>query len=175
MFQDSWQELNKTNISPSDIRKFQRYVRFTLFRLSVFGFEDIIKSLMEILREGFWIIRNPINVLESLAQQGYLAEIKGLLVYYQSLDQPVEYMKAITLRAMRFLPIINDQGWEIIVEFATITDGSISIAERLMATETWLYLGHKYNDFKQSHHITAVKNALRSEPSPPSRLQKIIF
>jgi hypothetical protein len=41
-----------------------------------------------------------------------------------------------------------------------------------MATETWLYLGHKYNDFKQSYHIEVVKNALYYEPSPPSRLQK---
>ena len=172
LFKNSWEELRKDNISSSESRKFQKYIRFTLFRLSILGLEDIIESLGEILREFFWIIREPINVLESMAQQGYVAEIKSLIVYYQSLDQSVEYLKAITLRAMRFLPVIDGQEWEIIVEFATILDSSISIAEKLMATETWLYLGHKYNNFKQSHHIEAVKNALRSKPAPPSRLEK---
>ncbi|MHC5825385.1 MAG: hypothetical protein ACYT04_58440 [Nostoc sp.] len=42
-----------------------------------------------------------------------------------------------------------------------------------MATESWLYLGHKYNDFKQSYHIDAVKKALQSEPS--NRLKKNYF
>ncbi len=170
LFQNNWEKLRKNNISSSESRKFQKYIRFTLFRLSILGLDDIIISLGEILREFFWIIRDPINVLESMAQQGYAAEIKSLLVYYQSLDQSVEYLKAVTLRAMRFLPVIDGQEWEIIVEFATILDSSI--AEKLMATETWLYLGHKYNNFKQSHHIEAVKNALRSKPAPPSRLEK---
>jgi len=69
-------------------------------------------------------------------------------------------------------PSIEAQEWETIVGFATSTDDSVGLAERLMATETWLYLGHKYNDFKQSQHIEAVKTALRSEPKPPSRLEK---
>ncbi|CAN1211055.1 Reverse transcriptase domain-containing protein [Tumidithrix helvetica PCC 7403] len=172
LFQNSWQELRKPDIGSPEIRKFQRYIRFALFRLSILGLNDIIPTLIEILREAFWIIRDPINVLESIARQGFLAEIRGLLAYYQNFAQPVEYLKAITIRAMRFLPNIDAQEWEIIVEFSTISDGSISIAERLMATETWLYFGHKYNDFKQSRHMESVKNALRWEPSPPSRLEK---
>jgi len=173
LFQDSWQRLHESDGSNSnEIRKLQRYIRFALYRLSILGLEDIRGVLMKILREAFWIIRDPINVLENLARQGYLAEIRSLLVYYQNLEQSAEYLKAITIRAMRFLPNIDAQEWELIVEFATISDGSVSIAERLMATETWLYLGHKYNDFKQSHHIEAVKTALRYEPAPPSRLQK---
>ncbi|MEG3899960.1 MULTISPECIES: RNA-directed DNA polymerase [unclassified Microcoleus] len=173
LFQDSWQSLHESDGSNSnEIRKLQRYIRFALYRLSILGLEDIRGVLMEILREAFWIIREPINVLENLARQGYLAEIRSLLVYYQNLEQSAEYLKAITIRAMRFLPNIDAQEWELIVEFATISDGSVSIAERLMATETWLYLGHKYNEFKRSHHIEAVKTALRFEPRPPSRLEK---
>ncbi|TBR56627.1 hypothetical protein B4U84_28710 [Westiellopsis prolifica IICB1] len=171
LFKNSWQELRKSNSdNPSGTRKLQRYIRFALYRLSVLGFEDILHVLMEILREAFWIIRDPINVLENLARQGYHAEIRSLLAYYQNLEQPLEYLKAIAIRAMRFLPDIDAQEWELIVKFATILDDSVSIAERLMATETWLYLGYKYNDFKQIHHIDAVKKALQSEP--PSRLKK---
>ncbi|MBO1352296.1 MAG: hypothetical protein EBE86_035290 [Hormoscilla sp. GUM202] len=173
LFQSSWQELRDSDaLNPNEIRRLQRYIRFALYRLSVLGFEDISIPLMEILRESFWIIRDPINVLERLARQGYLAEVRSLLEYYQNYEQPVEYIKAITIRAMRFLPDVDSQEWKLIVESATITDGSVSLAERLMATETWLYLGHKYNDFKQSHHIEAVKTALRFEPPPPSRLEK---
>ncbi|RUT09535.1 hypothetical protein DSM106972_000290 [Dulcicalothrix desertica PCC 7102] len=173
LFKNSWQELRKENNSnSSEIRKLQRHIRFALHRLSILGLGDILGSLMEILREAYWIIRDPINVLENLARQGYLAQIRSLLAYYQNLKQPVEYLKAVTIRAMRFLPNIDAQEWELIVEFATISDGSVSIPERLMSTESWLYLGHKYNDFKQSHHIEAVKKALRSEPSLPSRLEK---
>ncbi len=172
LFQNSWQELQTNNNNPSETRKLQRHIRFAIHRLSVLGLEDILGILMEILRKAFWIIRDPINVLENLARQGYLAEIRNLLAHYQNLDHPIEYLKAITIRAMRFLPHVDAQEWELIVKFATISDGSVSLAEKLMATESWLYLGHKYNPFKQSYHIDAVKNALRSEPSPPSRLKK---
>ncbi|MBE9126296.1 MULTISPECIES: hypothetical protein [unclassified Coleofasciculus] len=173
LFQNSWRELQESNGSkPSEVRKLQRDIRFALYRLSVLGLEDILQALMEILRKAFWIIRDPINVLENLARQGYHTEIRALLKHYQNLDQSAEYLKAITIRAMRFLPNVDAQEWELIVGFATISDSSVSITERLMATETWLYLGHKYNDFKQNRHIEAVKKALRSEPSPPSRLKK---
>lgn len=173
LFLDSWQKLhNSDDINPNKTRRLQRYIRFALYRLSILGFEDILSELMEILRESFWIIRDPINVLENIARQGYLAEIRSLLAYYQNLEQPVEYLKVVTIRAMRFLTELDAQEWEIIVKFATITDGSVSLAERLIATETWLYLGHKYNDFQQSHHIEAVKTALRFDPPPPSRLEK---
>jgi len=173
LFQNSWRELQESSDSkPSKIRKLQRDIRFALYRLSILGLEDILQALMEILREDFWIIRDPINVLDNLACQGYHTEIRALLKHYQNPEQSAEYLKAITIRAMRFLPDINAQEWELIVASATILDSSVSIAERLMATETWLYLGHKYNDFKQNRHIEAVKKALRSEPSPPSRLEK---
>ena len=173
LFCDSWQKLCELNSNkPSELRKLQRYIRFTVYRLSILGLEDIIQPLMNILRERFWIIRNPNHLLESLAQQGHCAEIRALLLYYQNLEQPMEYLKAITIRAMRFLPKIDAKEWEVIVEFATLLGESVSIAEKLMATETWLYLGHKYNEFKQNHHIEAVKKALLSEPRPPSRLAK---
>ena len=173
LFNSSWQQLCESDGSKQgEIRKLQKYIRFILYRLSILGFEDIIQPLIKILQKHYWIIRNPLNLLENLARQGYIAEIRGLFSYYQSFDRPVEYLKAVTIRAMRFLPNINAQEWELIVEFATISDGSVSVAERLMATETWLYLGHKYNDFKQSHHIEALKNALRTKPSLPTRLEK---
>lgn len=171
LFHNSWQELHKLNSSnSSEVRKLERYIRFTLKKLSLFGFKDILHILMEILRDAVWIIRDLINVMEDLARQGYHTEIRSLFAYYHNLDKPLDYLKAITVRAMRFLSDVDAQEWELIVKCATISDGSFSIAERLMATETWLYLGVQYNSFKQDDHINAIKKALNSDP--PSRLKK---
>jgi hypothetical protein len=173
LFQESWEQLRQADSrSVSQERKLQRYIRFAIYRLTVLSLEEIRGQIVEILQEAFWIIREPSHVIESFARQGYQAEIINLLLHYKNSTKSVEYLRSVTLRAMRFLPNINAQEWEDIVHFATILDGSVSVAEKLMATETWLYLGHKYNNFKQNHHINAVKDALRSEPPPPTRLQK---
>jgi hypothetical protein len=172
LFCDSWQKLGELkNNQTNEQRKFQRYIRFTLFRLSILGFEEIVTPLMEILcGEKFWIIREPIHILESFARQGYCPQIRTLLNYYTNRESSSEYLKAITLRAMRFLPDIDGQEWEIIVEFSTLE--SSSIVEKLMATETWLYLGHKYSSFKQDSHLQSVKKALNSEQDYPKQLLK---
>ncbi len=172
LFRDSWQKLCELNDDqPNEQRKLQRYIRFALFRLSILGFEEIVTLLMEILcSEKFWMIRDPIRTLESLARQGYCPQIRTLLNYYTNRELSSEYLKAITLRAMRFLPNIDGQEWEIIVEFSTIEYSSI--VEKLMATETWLYLGHKYSSFKQDSHLQSVKKALNSEQDYPNQLVK---
>lgn len=171
LFLDSWQKLcDSRDTKPSEQRKLQKYIRFTIYRLSVLGLEDIIEPLMNILQEQFWIIRDSIHLLENLARQGYYAEIRTLLTYYQNHKVSSEYLKAITLRAMRFLPKIDVREWEIIVEFSTLE--SSSIVEKLMATETWLYLGHKYSAFKQDSHLQSVQKALKSDQSHPNQLVK---
>jgi len=173
LFLDSWQSLKCLNEdNPIEYRRLERHIRFSLTKLSFLGFREIVSSIEEVFKDSFWIIRKPLNVLENIADQGFIKELNELHEHFQNLDQSVEYLKAITIRSMRFLPNVEAQEWETIVEFATSTDDSVGLAERLMATETWLYLGHKYDDFKQSQHIEAVKTALRSEPKPPSRLEK---
>ncbi len=172
LFQNSLKELDELDDwNQNKKRQLHRRIRFALYRLSTLGFEEIIQLLIEeVLLKQFWMIRDPLHLLENIARQGYDTEIRTLLICYQNFQPPVEYLKAITIRAMRFLPHVNAEEWQLIVNFSTISDGSVSIAERLMATETWLYLGHKYNNFKQNSHLEAVKNALKQ--SPPSRLEK---
>ena len=79
-----------------------------------------------------------------------------------------EYMRAIAIRAMRFLPTMEANQWNMLVEFATT---SKSVIERLMATETWLYLSDKYYDFQTKNHIKLLIKALDSEPPPTTRLK----
>ncbi|WP_008315932.1 reverse transcriptase domain-containing protein [Leptolyngbya sp. PCC 6406] len=173
LFLSSWQLLKCLNEdNPIEYRRLERYIRFSLTKLSFLGLREIISTIEEVLKGSFWIIRNPLNVLENIASQGFTKELNELFDHFQNLDKSVEYLKAITIRAMRFLPSVEAKEWETIVGCATSIDDSVGLAERLMATEAWLYLGHKYDDFKQSQHIEAVKAALRSEPAPPSRLEK---
>jgi SAM-dependent methyltransferase len=173
LFLSSWQSLKCLNeYNPIEYRRLERYIRFSLTKLSFLGLREIVSSIEEVLKGSFWIIRNPLNVLENIASQGFTKELDELFDHFQNLDKSVEYLKAITIRAMRFLPRVEAKEWETIVGCATSIDDSVGLVERLMATETWLYLGHKYDDFKQSQHIEAVKAALRSESALPSRLEK---
>lgn len=74
-----------------------------------------------------------------------------------------EYMTAMALRAMRFLPSLDVKEWETLIKFSTTSE---SVIERLMATETWLYLKHDYSDSLQKEwHREAVINALQNSPS----------
>lgn len=173
LFLISWKTLKDLDVvSASTKNKLYRNIRFSLYRLSILGFDGIIDELTEMLRESFWILRDPVAILENLARQGYGAEIKNLFGYYQSLEENVDFLKASVIRAMRLLPTLDAQELEVIVECATMINSSVSIAEMLMATETWLCIGKKYNSFKQSHHIEAVKEALYSHPNLPNRLIK---
>ena len=79
-----------------------------------------------------------------------------------------EYIRAVTLRGIRFLPAINKYVWEKIVEYST-TGTTI---ECLMATETWLHLSHVAHQFTTDDHINAVYQALESDPPPVKRLRK---
>lgn len=79
-----------------------------------------------------------------------------------------EYMRAIALRSMRFLPSLDAQDWETVVEFSTTSE---SVVERLMATETWLYLKHESHDFIKDRHLEAIVKELQKDPPPPSRLK----
>ncbi|MBW4495671.1 MAG: hypothetical protein KME26_21830 [Oscillatoria princeps RMCB-10] len=84
-------------------------------------------------------------------------------------DQINEYIRAVTIRAMRFLPSLDAHDWETLIEFATTSE---SVVERLMATETWLYLSPPVDSpLIKARHIEAVKMALNTVPPPTTRLK----
>ena len=89
--------------------------------------------------------------------------------YQNDSNKTSEYLRAVIIEALRFLPNLSIQNWELI--FKTATEGQSDI-EKLKATETWLYLGDIAKQFVQSKHIQAVVIALNTEPKPFSRLKK---
>jgi hypothetical protein len=152
-------------------KKLKTYIRFAVNKLVIFGFTEISKDIVEILCKRPWIFHEPLQIVESLAIQGYLVELMEVIAYYQNRSIKMsEYMRAVSLRAIRFLTTINEDAWEKVVKYAI----NGTLVERLMATETWLSLA--YNNLcdllVQESHIDAVYRALHDEPLPTARLKK---
>lgn len=177
IFRESLKEREEIQKTPSDREKSRRqrtlktYIRFAVNKLLILGFTEIVRELVEILCEKPWVFREPLQIVESLAIQGYLVELMEVIAYYQNRSiQMSEYIRAISLRAIRFLPTINEYAWEKVVEYSI----NGTLVERLMATETWLCLAYNNlcDGLVQDSHIEAVSIALHSEPLPTARLKK---
>jgi hypothetical protein len=150
-------------------RRLETRIRFAINKLIILGFDEVWQEIVNLICSDF-VIRDLLDVVISLARQGYTDAINQLKKYYQnSSNKTSEYLRAVILEALRFLPSLNLQDWELIFEAAT--EGTSDI-ERLKATETWLYLGDVAKQFVQAKHIQAVVNALNSEPQPFTRLKK---
>lgn len=177
IFRESLKEREEIQKIPSDREKSRRqrtlktYIRFAVNKLLILGFTEIVRELVEILCEKPWVFREPLQIVESLAIQGYLVELMEVIAYYQNRSIKMsEYIRAISLRAIRFLPTINEYAWEKVVEYSI----NGTLVERLMATETWLCLAYNNlcDGLVQDSHIEAVSIALHSEPLPTARLKK---
>ncbi|MFZ1029390.1 MAG: reverse transcriptase domain-containing protein [Limnoraphis robusta] len=149
-----------------------RQIRFAINRLYLLGLQDIRKEIVDILCDTPWIFREPLQVIENLARQGGGLEVVEILGFYKHkttsysesmTDETTswsEYIRAVTLRGIRFLPAINKYVWEKMVEYST----KGTTIECLMATETWLHLSHVAHQFTTDDHINAVYQALESDP-----------
>lgn len=177
LFCESLKEIEEIEEIPSDRNNIRRqrtlktYIRFAVNKLLIFGFTEIVRDVVEILCEKPWVFREPLQIVESLAIQGYLIELMEILAYYQNRSHKMsEYIRAVSLRAIRFLPKINEYAWEKVVEYSI----NGTLVERLMATETWLCLAYNNlcDGFVQDSNIEAVSIALHSEPLPTARLKK---
>ncbi|MBX9258198.1 RNA-directed DNA polymerase [Desmonostoc muscorum CCALA 125] len=156
-------------------RRLETRVRFAVNKLAILGFEEVWQEIINLICSDLFVIRDVLDVVISLARQGYTDAIKQIWKYYQNKQQQgsdykgIDYIRAVILESLRFLPNLDVQDWELIFEAAT--EGTSDI-ERLKATETWLYLAEFAKPFVLSRHIQAVINALNKEPQPFLRLKK---
>jgi hypothetical protein len=168
------EEIKKAPSERKNIRRQRRlktYIRFAVNKLLILGLTEIVRDVVEILCEKPWVLREPLQILQSLAIQGYLVELIEVIAYYQNRSHKMsEYIRAVSLRALRFLPTINEYAWEKVVEYSI----NGTLVERLMATETWLCLAYNNlcDGLVQDSHIEDVSIALHSEPLPKARLKK---
>ncbi|MGB3514728.1 MAG: RNA-directed DNA polymerase [Microcoleaceae cyanobacterium] len=175
LFIDSWKEFSDLLAQPNSREKISRTkklkssIRFAFNKLSLLGLEEIKEKTVDILCEQPWIFSNLLLVLENLSKQGYTNEsIVEVIAYYQNNSLQIsEYIRAVALRAVRFSFQINKYVWEKIVEYSV---GRASTVEKLMATESWLYLGHLSDKYVEDSHIKSILDALRTEQN--NRLKK---
>ena len=175
LFIDSWKEFSNLLAQPNSREKISRTkklkssIRFAFNKLSLLGLEEIKEKTVDILCEQPWIFSNLLQVLENLSKQGYAKKsIFPVIAYYQNNSLKIsEYIRAVALRAFRFSSQINEDIWEKIVEYSV---GGASIVEKLMATESWLYLGHLSDRYVEDSQIQSISNSLQNEQN--NRLKK---
>ncbi|QSV55924.1 MAG: RNA-directed DNA polymerase [Dolichospermum sp. UKL201] len=165
----SQQEKRELNINK---RKLETRIRTSVNKFLILGFDQVCEELIFVICDLF-VIRNLLDVIIALAYQGHTDAIKQLWTFYQNgniaTEEPSEYVRAILLESLRFLPILKLADWELIFNYSTAAKSDI---EKLKATETWLYLGHLATPYVQQHHLQNIVNALKNDPPPFTRLKK---
>ncbi len=163
-------------------RKEETHLRFAINKLSILGFnkefydawqefDDVwIEIVKLICDEELFVIRDLLDVILSLARQGYTEAIKQLQEeYINKTNETSNYLRAVILEAMRFLPNLDVKDWEFI--FKSAIEGKSDI-ERLKATETWLYLGSVAKQFEDHQTIQSICDILASSPQIITRIKK---
>ncbi len=174
LFVDSWRELVNLLKQPnsrekiSKTKKLKSSIRFAFNKLSLLGLEEIKEKTVDILCEQPWIFSNLLQVLENLSKQGYKNSVVEVIASYEYNQSEIsEYIRAVALRAVRFSAQINKYIWEKIVKYSI---GGASTVEKLMATESWFYLGHLSYQYVKDSQIKLISDALRNEQN--NRLKK---
>lgn len=118
-----------------------RRLRFAANRISILGFGEIHAQLTKIFCEAPWYIRDHVRLLENLGRQGYTEELWKIISHHIShLERDMSvYMCAITIRALRFVPRLEVDAWERLIDLMFVQEEII----KLMSSETWLFLTAK--------------------------------
>jgi hypothetical protein len=163
---DSWRALKASDgTDPASERSLRRRIRFAVTKLQLLGLSPVGTDLLDILIHDPSTIRQPGPLLDALVQQGFSHEIVELLGQYPDSEEPIaQYMRAVVLRALRWLQIMEREYWEVLASSALTG----SMVERLMATETWLHLGHRFPGAPTVDYADDFKAALAEARSSES-------
>lgn len=153
-------------------KRLESRIRFAIPKLSILGF-DTVRVRQELIKllcnKDLFVIRN-LDVIIDLARQGYTEEIRELTKFYQNGEENThQYIRAIILEALRFLPALDSSDWQLIFTSSLLTDKT-KIIEPLKATETWLYLRDIAKYHVQRKHLEGIITSLNNDPPP--RLKK---
>lgn len=168
---ESWERLsNEDTIEAHVRRQTETRLRFSLGKLNRIGMATAIDTVMEILLDAPWLTKEPLKYVEGLARQGHIHHLKRLFTHYKPTKSELsEYMVTACLKAIRYLPELDDEDWGNITHFAV--DGTLPQA--LMATESWISLAeHTTENSFQLEVIQEIDEILRESTKLPNRLAK---
>ncbi len=159
---------NNTHQHAVDIAS--RRLRFAANRLGILGLGNIHEELTNLLCNAPWLIRDHLVLIEELARQGYSRDIWILLEYHEDPSRKKSvYLSAIILRALRFLPRLENIDWQQLIKHMFVGD----IATKLMATETWILLTANMQSIPFANNILKrVKPLFNNDNLPIRRLLK---
>jgi SAM-dependent methyltransferase len=167
---ESWGEHRKDgSLDGASRGRLERRMRFGINRLAQLGFAEAVEQLVAVLTERPEIIREHGPVVQALAHQGFPAQVSELLGHYWCREDEIgEYMRAVLLRAIRYLPLIQMDTWKSLVHWATKGNG----IDALAATETWLFVSDRCAQHVSERDVSAVESALCSDTQVDARLAK---
>lgn len=169
LFRESWRALSLPLRERGSERKLTRHLRFAVNKLGELGFGELHEAVTAVLCDQPWLIREPAATIAALALQNFPQDIERILHHYELGFTPIdEFMRAVTLRAMRYMPQLTLAQWKMLTEYTT----SASVVESLLASETWLYLGDRSKLLVSDQEIQSLNCALRRRPPIPLRLRK---
>lgn len=168
MFHESWELLkNQSDLEPSRAKGLQTRIKFAMNRLKLLGVGEILEPLIDIMKTSPWVIKEALGLLETLARQAYVTEIKELIHHYALEQTPFSsYLRACLLRSLRFMPSIDDDIWSHIVSYSFCG----SVIESLMATESWFFLRDTEGFHKQTDRVDQLRQCLLSSDTISPRL-----
>jgi hypothetical protein len=147
-----------------------RRLRFAANRLGLLGLDSIHSELTGLLCEKPWFVRDQHRLIADLARQGYSGDIWHLVDAHQNRPREMSvYMRAVALRAVRFLPRLEIDEWQKLVDFLYIGEE----ITKLMATETWLVITSNMRSIPLADKVQErVKSILNASDLPTRRLLK---
>jgi len=170
LFRENWAWLETLDDDDEFQRRIAtRRIRFAINRLADLGLNPVIEDLVLLIEQSPWLFSNIMHLLERIAHQDYYLELLRILQYFSEHQEIVasDYLRAVTLRAIRFCHTW-ESGFDILLLQRAFD--SPSIAERLMATETWVF---RYNDINvPEQFVNRLRNTLAMDTEIPNRLRK---
>lgn len=144
----AWQRYHKNRGKNKVMeRLYLTRIRFFTGRLVYIGFGRCTKIVFDALREP-GILRNPRWIIEAIVRQGIILEFLDLLNELRHRNYTADdYMRAVCARALRFLSNdFHDNYDGFLSEFLSDIIHSGSNIEKLMATETLVFLDRRYEN-----------------------------
>lgn len=124
-------------------RRLQRRIRFASRRLMLLGLHSVSRIVANVLCNDPWLLGDPLGYVDGLGRCECHTELEQILHSYHqdAYDADSQYMRAVAIRAIRFLPVVVAATLGSLL--ACATGSGASTVEKLAATETILAVGDR--------------------------------
>lgn len=147
LFVDSVEALDRANLD----RRLQRRVRFAGRRLVLLGLQSVACVVADVLCHEPWLLGEPRAFVDGLGRCECYAALEQILDRYhqRAPDAGSQYMRAVAIRAIRFMPHVAPETFGSVLSCATGVGAST--VEKLAATETMIAVVERVDMSREGH------------------------